>query len=171
MTRPNFQSDLARGQAGELAFLKLFSGLVGTDGRKGDIVCPDGSKIELKTDFYPMSKTANFFMERFSSMEVMSPGGPWQAAAHGCKWFVYYYTPDSTGFVFLTTDLVKQLKALEPKLVPVEVRNRKWTTVGYKVPRTLLKPVATINKQGGLQVHQAAYETELQEWCQPVRKK
>ena len=96
----NFQADLKRGQQGEQDFLKLFTKLVGTDGRKGDILAPDG-KIELKTDFYPMSQTPNFFIERYSSIEVLSPGGPWQAKAHGCKYFVYYYTSDKQGFVFL----------------------------------------------------------------------
>lgn len=140
----NFQADLKRGQAGEAEFLRLFSKLVGTDGRKGDIVAPDG-KIELKTDFYPLSKTANFFIERYSSLEVFSPGGPWQAAAHGCKYFVYYYTSDKLGYVFLVDDLLKQLEKLESGFKPVEVRNKKWTTIGYKVPRGMLKPLATFN--------------------------
>lgn len=142
----NFQADLKRGQAGERDFLQLFTALVGTDGRKGDIVAPDG-KIELKTDFYSMSKTPNFFIERYSSVEVGSPGGPWQAKAHGCKYFVYYYAGDKCGYVFLVDDLLKQLEALEAaaKLKPTEVRNKKWTTVGYKVPRASLQPIATFN--------------------------
>lgn len=139
----NFQADLKRGQQGELDFLQLFTKLVGTDGRKGDIVAPDG-KIELKTDFYPMTQTPNFFIERYSSVEVLSPGGPWQAKAHGCKYFVYYYTTAGYGYIFETEDLVQQLEKLETagKLKPTEVRNRKWTTVGYKVKREQLKPIA-----------------------------
>lgn len=140
----NFQADLKRGQQGEQDFLKLFTKLVGTDGRKGDIVAPDG-KIELKTDFYPMTTTPNFFIERFSSVEVLSPGGPWQAAAHGCKYFVYYYTTAGYGYIFDTQDLVQQLEKLEGKLKPIEVKNRRWTTIGYKVPRELLKPIAVFN--------------------------
>lgn len=140
----NFQADLKRGQAGEADFLKMFSKLVGTDGRKGDIVAPDG-KIELKTDFYPMTQTPNFFIERYSSVEVLSPGGPHQAKLHGCKYFVYYYTSSKTGYVFLVDDLLQQLEKLEPTLKPVEVRNRKWTTIGYKVQRELLKPYAVFN--------------------------
>lgn len=142
----NFQADLKRGQQGEQDFLRLFTKLTGTDGRKGDIVAPDG-KIELKTDFYSMAQTPNFFIERYSSIEVMSPGGPWQAKAHGCKYFVYYYAGDKQGYIFLVEDLLQQLEALEAaaRLKPVEVRNKKWTTVGYKVPRSLLTPVATFN--------------------------
>lgn len=139
----NFQLDLKRGQAGERDFLQLFTALVGTDGRKGDIIAPDG-KIELKTDFYPMSTTPNFFIERYSSVEVLSPGGPWQAKAHGCKYFVYYYTVDGYGYVFEVDALLQQLEAMEAtaKFKPTEVRNKKWTTVGYKVPREALKPIA-----------------------------
>lgn len=142
----NFQADLKRGQDGEKQFLALFTKLVGTDGRRGDIVAPDG-KIELKTDFYKLADTPNFFIERYSSVEVMSPGGPWQAKAHGCKYFVYYYAGDRQGYIFLTDDLVRELEVLEVagRLKPVEVRNKKWTTVGYKVPRSLLTPVATFN--------------------------
>ena len=140
----NFQADLKRGQAGEADFLTLFTKLTGTDGRKGDIVAPDG-KIELKTDFYPMSSTPNFFIERYSSLEVLSPGGPWQAAVHGCKYFVYYYTVNKMGYIFLTEDVIQQLSKLESSLKPVEVRNKKWTTIGYKVPRNLLQPIAVFS--------------------------
>jgi len=140
----NFQADLKRGQQGEQDFLKLFTKLVGTDGRKGDILAPDG-KIELKTDFYPMSQTPNFFIERYSSIEVLSPGGPWQAKAHGCKYFVYYYTSDKQGFVFLVDDLIVQLEKVENSLKPIQVRNKKWTTVGYKVPRDIVKPLFSFN--------------------------
>lgn len=140
----NFQVDLKRGQQGERDFLGLYSRLVATDGRKGDIIAPDG-KIELKTDFYPMTQTPNFFIERYSSVEVLSPGGPWQAAAHGCKYFVYYYTVDKYGYVFEVDALLEQLQKLESSFKPVEVRNKKWTTIGYKVPRELLKPIAVFN--------------------------
>ncbi len=143
----NFQQDLKRGQAGELQFLSLFTKLEGTDGRKGDILAPNG-KIELKTDFYPMAKTANFFIERYSSIEVGSPGGPFQALAAGCDWFVYYYTVDKMAFVFQTSDIVKQIELMESKLSPVNIRNRKWTTVGYKVPRNLLCNASIISSKG-----------------------
>lgn len=134
----NFQTDLKRGQQGEKDFLAMFGALVGTEGRKGDIMAPDGL-IELKTDFYPMSKTKNFFIERFSSVEVLSPGGPWQAKAHNCKYFVYYYTCNKTGFIWTVDSIVKQLEALESRLTPVEITNSRWTTIGYKVARGLLQ--------------------------------
>lgn len=141
----NFHKDLQAGKLGETAFANLFIGLRSTDGRKGDFTTPDGAVVELKTDMYSMQKTGNFFMERFSSIEVGSPGGPWQAAAHGCEYFVYWYAADQVGFVWRTADLVKQLDAIIGTLKPVEVRNKRWTTVGFKVPRTMLAPLATFN--------------------------
>lgn len=144
----SFKADLARGAVGQNWFLQRFPGLKQTDGRKGDFTAPDGSKIELKTDSYAMGKTANFFIERFSSIEVGSPGGPWQAVAHGCDWFVYLYASNSTGFIFSCPDLLKQLEAIESTLKPVNVRNVRWTTVGYKVPRALLMPVAIFTADG-----------------------
>jgi hypothetical protein len=146
--KPKFHADLARGHKGEAAFLARFPGLMATDGKKGDLVAPDGSKIELKTDYYPMSKTVNYFIERFSSLETLSPGGPWQASKHGCDYFVYYYTVDKQGFVFKVADLVAQMEVLEKTLTPVEVKNVRWTTLGYKVPRKLLIPYAVFNADG-----------------------
>lgn len=142
----NFHKDLQAGKLGEEVFAKLFVGLRKTDGRKGDFEQPNtGAKIELKTDMYGMQKTPNFFIERYSSVEVGSPGGPWQAAQHGCEYFVYWYAADQVGFVWRTADLVKQLEAIMGQLKPVEVRNKRWTTVGFKVPRSALIPLATFN--------------------------
>lgn len=165
----NFANDLKRGQAGEHQFLTIFKALIGTDGRKGDIVTPDGNKIELKTDFYPMHKTKNFFIERYSSLEVHSPGGPWQAKQHGCKWFVYYYTADKTGFIFETDNLLTQLDKLESNLTPVHIKNRKWTTIGYKVDRSLLLYTCKFTTVS-LEVLDATYSNIGDEWgfCQII---
>lgn len=143
----NFKNDLQAGLAGQKAFKQLFAALVETDGRQGDFVAPDGCKIELKTDSYDMQKTANFFIEQYSSLEVLSPGGPWQAQKHDCEYFVYYYGNNSTGFIWRTEALIEQLEAIIGQLKPTEVRNKRWTTLGYKVPRALLKPLASFNKQ------------------------
>lgn len=148
MSKPNFKRDLGTGQQGETAFHKLFSRLQKTDGRKGDFVAPDGSVIELKTDMYGMQKTPNFFIERFSSLETQSPGGPWQAKAHGCEFFVYFYLPDKVGYVWLLGNLLPQLEALISQLKPVEVKNVRWTTIGYKVPRDLLAYDAKFSLKG-----------------------
>lgn len=140
----NFQKDLQRGLAGQQAFAKLFVNVRHTDGKRGDLTV-NGAKIELKVDFYDMDKTSNFFIERYSSLQTFSPGGPWQAASHECDYFVYMYMMQMTGFVFAVPNIVKQLEAIEKQLKPVEVKNKSWTTMGYKVPRQALKPLFEFN--------------------------
>ena len=140
----NFQKDLQRGLAGQQAFAKLFANVRHTDGKRGDLTI-NGAKIELKVDFYDMEKTPNFFIERYSSKETFSPGGPWQAATHECDYFVYMFMMQMTGFVFEVPDIVKQLEAMEKQLKPVEVRNKSWTTLGFRVPRQALKPLFEFN--------------------------
>jgi hypothetical protein len=143
----NFQSDLQRGLAGQQVFAKIFKNAKHIDGKRGDLTIND-AKIELKVDFYSMTKSPNFFMERYSSLEVLSAGGPWQAATHECPYFVYFYMQNMRGFVWKTADIVEQLNELENKLAPVYIRNSKWTTVGYKVDRNLLKPMLTFDMEG-----------------------
>lgn len=147
----NFHSDLARGKTGETTFLLLFNKLQPTDGRTGDFLTPGGEKLELKTDSYSFNKTGNFFIERYSSIEVLSPGGPWQAKAHGCKYFAYYYINEQVGWVWETDALVLALDSIVGTLKPTEVKNRKWTTVGFKVPRTALQNLALFSfSKGGV---------------------
>jgi len=137
-----FHDNLKQGKAGETKLLALFKGLIATDGRKGDMMLTN-QKVELKTDNYPESSTNNFFFERYSNAEKGTDGGPWQAQAHGCKWFVYYFTASELGYVFDVDMLVDALNksSLMQGLKPVEVRNIRWTTVGFKVPRTAVAPV------------------------------
>lgn len=137
----NFQTDLQKGLLGQQLLLKAFKSLEHIDGRKGDLVMPDGTKLELKSDFHGMHKSENFFVERFGSIESGKSGGPWLALEGDCKYFIYLYVNELTGFVFDTAALVCQLEPIIANLKPVEIRNRKWTTVGYKVPRSLTSPL------------------------------
>lgn len=136
----NFKSDLNRGLAGQQIFAKLFADLKQTDGKRGDFLLPDSTKVEVKADFYNMNDTQNYFIERYSSIEVGSPGGPWQAAAHHAEYYAYLYIQNLHVSIWHTPSLLSQLEAIESSLKPVNVRNKSWTTVGYKVPRLLLVP-------------------------------
>lgn len=136
----NFAADLQKGLLGQQLLLKIFKNLTHIDGRKGDVVAPNGDKLEVKCDYHGMTKSPNIFAERYSSVETLSNGGVWQAAAHGCPWFIYLYAPDVYGMGWRTETLLQQLEALSPKLRQVEVRNKTWTTLGYLAPRALLKP-------------------------------
>lgn len=152
----NFKKDLQRGLVGQQMFNKLFPKLVQTSGRSGDFEF-NGDKFELKVDYYDLNKSPNFFIERYSKLDLFSPGGPWQADAHECKYFVYLYIGALEGYIFNTKDLIVQLEPIISNLKPVEVRNKSWITVGYKVPRGLLKPICRFNSKQIYEV-QNAYE-------------
>ncbi len=143
MRRPHFHKDLARGKAGELAVQKLWPELVPTDGRSGDFVLPDGSKVEAKSDQYDHDKTVNFFFEHYSDINKGKLGGPFQALQHGCSYFVYYFGSHNIAYVFDLVDLLKQIeeyiKFYNPR--PIEVHNVRWTTLGYAMNRKFFKPL------------------------------
>jgi hypothetical protein len=144
--KPNFKRDLAAGQAGEKAFIALAAthgiALTQTDGKSGDLLDADGNKWEIKADRYDHDATGNFFIELYSDYAKLKLGGPKQAQAHGCKYFVYYFSTNNIAYIFGTDDLVLQVEAYmkvhNPK--PVEIRNVRWVTLGVKVARASLKP-------------------------------
>lgn len=102
-------------------------------------------KVEIKTDFYDSTKTGNFFIERYSDMRVCSPGGPWQAVQHGCKYFVYHFLNCGSGWLFSTDDLVPVLDKVIATIKPTEVKNVRWTTIGFKVPRAAIELEALLS--------------------------
>lgn len=145
MTRQfGFKEQLEVGQNGENIFVERYPyKLTVHPGRDGDFIDSKGRKIELKTDTYCMSKTPNFFIERYSDVHKKSPGSLWQAHEHGCDIFVYMFIKNNTYFII--KDIPAALQILDdyyesnPSLV--YVKNRGWVTGGLKVPRELLKDV------------------------------
>lgn len=135
----DFKTQLAVGDLGEQTFARHYPKATRLDGRKGDFELPDGRKVELKTDSYSPDRTPNFFMERYSSFEKKSPGGPWQAKLHGVELFVYGFASDSFRYWFETNKLVEWLEANEPSYRPMMVRNKGWQALGLLVPRASLK--------------------------------
>lgn len=137
----DFTKDLKKGKKAELDFLAACGkSIVASDGFKGDFVAvKSGEKLELKTDFYAHDLTKNFFMERYSYDE--KNGGPWQAADHGCKYFVYYFKNPGFIYVFETKKLVDLLNNLTKSMGYVNVYNQGYTTRGYKIARDLLKQI------------------------------
>jgi hypothetical protein len=143
-----FHKSLGAGKAGETAFLLLASKhgleLTQTDGRSGDFVDSTGHKYELKTDSYSHDKTENFFIETFSDVDKLKVGGPAQALAHGCKYYCYYFPSHQLVYVFDTANLLQQLSTL--KMGPVKyIKNVRWTTTGFAVPRKSLSPITILN--------------------------
>jgi hypothetical protein len=136
-------AQLKKGKAAEKDFLERYGqgAIVRTDGRKGDLqVKWSRAILELKTDFY--SKSTNLFMERWSveatPERAGKPGGPWQAAAHGATYYLYWFAETDELFVFCTAALVKYLEANLAAFRPCPVRNKGYTTLGYIVPKEKL---------------------------------
>lgn len=98
-------------------------------------------RVELKTDSYPMDKTPNFFIEKFSDMTKESLGGPWRAAADGIELFVYHFINDGTFFWFKSSELCALSDTLITKRRERWIKNKAWTTLGYVIPREEFKKI------------------------------
>lgn len=131
---------LAMGEIGESLFYQAHEGkLEKLDGFKSNFkLIETGQGVELKTDYWAMSKTPNFFFERYSDKAKQSPGGPWQAQKHGSDIFCYFYVKDLTFYRFETTPLVNALEEIIKTLPTTDIPNKTYITQGYRVPRSLL---------------------------------
>lgn len=137
----SFQKSLSMGEIGESLFYQAHEGkLEKLSGFKSDFTLIEtGQGVELKTDYWAMSKTPNFFFERYSDKDKQSPGGPWQSREHGSDLFCYFYVKDLTFFKFETVPLVTALEDIIKTIPPTDVPNKTYITQGYRVPRMLLK--------------------------------
>lgn len=97
-----------------------------------------GQKIELKSDTY---KSENYFMEYFSDKDKKTLGGPFRAAQDNIYWFVYLFLQEETFYWFKTEELVLFMREFMKDANPIPVRNPKFISLGYKVPRDMLKRV------------------------------
>lgn len=136
----DFQKQLKVGQEGEAKFLEDYAGqVIRLDGRKGDFqLVSNEERVELKCDTY--KEAVNYFIERYSVFEKKIAGGPWQARRHGAAWFVYKFINEPNYAWFPVDNLCTYLgRYIDTQgLKEVVVRNRGYTTVGYKIPRTAL---------------------------------
>lgn len=115
-------------------FLDFYSGSTKTDGIVYDLLW-SGKSIELKTDTYSMSSTENFFMEKYSNDKDYALGGPFRAAKDCVDYFCYLFINDRMIFWFEPLPLVNFLETYIIGQKPKEIKNVKWTTIGYTVPR------------------------------------
>lgn len=132
----NFQQQKKFGDQGEADFFKYYAvlGIKKENGRKWDFSM-DGQGIEVKQDSYPMSKTPNLFIEKFSNIETGKKGGIYRAHNDKVKYFVYYYANDG---VFLWYDvelLYKFIVKNEDDFVKKVIRNKNYKSEGLLVPR------------------------------------
>lgn len=142
-------SCLQVGQNGEQdVFDRYYRKLDIYEGKEYDFtVKSTGKSLEVKTDTYSMDKTSNFFMERYSDVNKKDtkPGGPWRAAADGVDIFLYYFVRDNTWFQFCDLPkLVERLNTLHAGSGLVYIRNRGWTTGGYKCAREDVMDLCTV---------------------------
>lgn len=139
LTKAEFKKDLKRGHTGEHSFFQLFQASVThLDGRNADFeINKTGETIEIKTDYYDHSLTENFFMERYSYDD--KPGGPWQSSSKKIDYYIYYYPSHSELYIFNTEQLVRRLDRIMKNEKLVNVKNKGYTTRGYKVKRSLIE--------------------------------
>lgn len=136
----DFKTQLKTGDNGEAVILAKYPGkLQKYSGREYDFDCLEtGHKIEVKTDTYPMEKTPNFFMERYSDNFKQTNGGPWRACADNIDIFLYYFATNGNCFRFTNLkELTERLDRIvvDQKLRPMFIKNKAWTTSGYKINR------------------------------------
>lgn len=135
----NFEKDLTKGKKGEQLFLEYAPfNLIALNGRESDFVDEFGDTWELKSDQYDMDKTSNFFIEVISNDNNFKKGGPWQAAEHGSKYWVYFFPKNMKAFIFDTLQLVEWLN-LNNHFETIRIPNKFYNTIGIKVPRADLK--------------------------------
>lgn len=140
-----FEAQLEKGSKGE-RFLADAEGLSISTSRLCDLEDAQGLKIELKTDFYSMDSTPNFFME-FECEGKM--GGPWRAEMEGVDCFVYLFWDTKTAFWFNDVPaLRKRLGELTVKMSRTWVENNGWEASGYKVPREALQDLYEVRQYG-----------------------
>jgi hypothetical protein len=144
----DFKEQIAIGDVGQRLFIQHYhTPIVQFGPHKADFKrLSDGKLVELKTDSYDMGKTENFFIERFSSFNTKSPGGPWQSKEKRVPIFCYFFIKNGVYFEFDTKELVKFLDPIAEKAGLIFIPNKGWTTAGFKVPREKLKHLYTEHK-------------------------
>ncbi|MDD4804646.1 MAG: hypothetical protein PHN69_05685 [Candidatus Pacebacteria bacterium] len=136
----DFNSSNSKGNLGELRFLKTHPEWtkIGDGYTVADFKCGD-TTLELKTDFYSMDKTPNFFMEYISNGNTGTIGGPFRDTS--INYFVYYYYNDNMAYWFNTKELVDKIKSIYHKSDLVPVKNPYFTSYGFKVNRNVLSDI------------------------------
>lgn len=92
-----------------------------------------GFHSEIKTDTYC---SGNFFIERYSDVDLKTAGGPWQAKDRGDKFYVYYFMNMSRLYVFGVSSLLEAVEELRKTnfYKSHEIKNKGWVTQGWTIP-------------------------------------
>lgn len=139
----DFTRQMTFGDLGKAVFIKSYSyRLQDVLGNWEDMIDPvNKSKIELKTESYGLN-TGNLFIEFYSIEEERKMGGPWRAAEIGADTYIHFFPKAKIAYKFDTKELVALLESLPiSKFKKVSIYNKKYTTIGYAVPRQFLHGV------------------------------
>lgn len=142
MNKPfSFKKQSAVGDQGEKIFLDKYTDCIKL-GVKDDYDFYDedrGIYLELKTDTYPLSKTKNHFIEKYSDDNTYKLGGPFRCTKPDSV-FIYYHIKDDKAFFYDPIELVDIIENNFDDNDLISIRNKGYNTQGFKVPRELLKP-------------------------------
>lgn len=122
------------GNKGESDFLKYYKAIKSSD-RAYDFIL-NKETVEIKTESRTLEQTPNFFIERYSDIDKLKPGGPWQSI--NTNYFIYYFINDKTFFWFKSKELCSFLDIWIETQKPIYIKNRTYTSVGFKVPRDIV---------------------------------
>lgn len=139
----DFQEQLKKGEEGERKLQRIYHGkaLTKAKTRDYDFNRADGAKVEVKSDSYDPTKTACFFFERYSDVAKKKPGSVWQSREKGATVLVYFFVNHGIYFEFPDLHLLEvalDVLIRAAGLKPIEIRNKGWTALGYRVPRDAL---------------------------------
>ena len=140
-----FEDSLKKGDYGEKIFYDYFKDkLEKQDGIVHDFKIKNTDiYIELKSDYYDIDKTENFFIEKYSDKNRNKYGGPWQALLNNNKYYIYFFVKNKILFIFDTQKLIDKLNNVIEDLEEIDIINQSWLTTGYKVKREVLKDIYT----------------------------
>lgn len=129
----NFKEDFNKGQLAENKFAADWNMEIIDRKNCPDMRSPTGTLLELKSDFFDMAKTPNYFMERYSY--DIKDGGPWAAKNAGSEIFCYQFVQNAVQFFFRTDELVAWLEANVNTKNLISIMNVRHVTRGYKINR------------------------------------
>jgi hypothetical protein len=108
-----------------------------------------GEWLEIKVDYtvYP-----NHFVERYSDKQRHLPGGPWQYAGRGVKYYVFFYKKLGLIHVFNTANLLARVQSyLETGRISdashgknIPQRNGLYWTYGYAINKNWLADICLL---------------------------
>lgn len=143
-----FSKSVVLGDVGENRLLEEYPYLIKESTEGHDIIDPRIIRvtIEVKTDFFDMARTPNFFMERYSDDKTFKLGGPWRADAYNTDVLLYQFLGNKKIFWF--DDIPTLVDFLDDyintkRLQLMRVKNKRYYTLGFKIPRYAVKHLYT----------------------------